>query len=54
MLEAYETFRRDGRLPATYEVVYAQAWCPSGASRAPGPAGEVVVPLERLQRRRMT
>lgn len=26
MLEAYEQFRRDGVLPATYEVVYGQAW----------------------------
>src|SRR4029079_5566592 len=28
MLEAYEVFRRDGRLPATYEVIYAHAWAP--------------------------
>lgn len=26
MSEAYEAFRRDGRLPATYEVVYGAAW----------------------------
>jgi malonyl-CoA O-methyltransferase len=26
MTEAYETYRRDGRLPATYEVVYGAAW----------------------------
>jgi len=26
MTEAYETFRRDGRLPATYEVIYGAAW----------------------------
>ncbi|MGH8161658.1 MAG: malonyl-ACP O-methyltransferase BioC [Gammaproteobacteria bacterium] len=25
---AYERFRRDGRLPATYEVVYGTAWTP--------------------------
>jgi len=25
---AYESARRDGRLPATWEVVYAQAWAP--------------------------
>ena len=28
MTEAYEAFRRDGRLPATYEVVYGTAWAP--------------------------
>lgn len=54
MLAAYEGFRRDGRLPATYEVVYAQAWSPAGTPRVAGQAGEVVVPLERLQRRRTT
>ena len=27
-VEAYETFRADGVLPATYEVVYAHAWAP--------------------------
>jgi malonyl-CoA O-methyltransferase len=26
--EAYETFRRDGRLPATFEVIYGHAWKP--------------------------
>ena len=26
-VDAYETRRRDGRLPLTYEVVYGQAWC---------------------------
>ncbi len=26
--QAYEHFRRDGRLPATYEVVYGTAWTP--------------------------
>ena len=28
MAEAYETFRRDGVLPASYEVVYGHAWSP--------------------------
>lgn len=28
MVQAYEAFRRDGRLPATYEVVYGHAWKP--------------------------
>ena len=26
---AYEAFRQDGRLPATYEVVFAHAWTPA-------------------------
>lgn len=46
----YETLRRDGRLPATWEVVYGHAW--AGAPREQGtPAREVAVPLARLGRR---
>jgi malonyl-CoA O-methyltransferase len=30
---AYETFRRQGRLPATYEVVYGHAWTPDAAAQ---------------------
>jgi malonyl-CoA O-methyltransferase len=37
---AYETYRLDGRLPATFEVIFAQAWTPvAGAQQVPGPAG---------------
>lgn len=25
---AYETYRQDGKIPATYEVVFGHAWCP--------------------------
>jgi len=28
MLQTYEKYRSDGKLPATYEVVYGHAWCP--------------------------
>jgi malonyl-CoA O-methyltransferase len=31
MASAYEAFRVDGRLPATYEVVFGQAWAPAAA-----------------------
>ncbi|MBI5612597.1 MAG: malonyl-ACP O-methyltransferase BioC [Gammaproteobacteria bacterium] len=41
---AYEAKARDGRIPATYEVVYGQAWGPPAAS-----AG-VAVPLTQLRR----
>jgi malonyl-CoA O-methyltransferase len=46
---AYERFRREGVLPASYEVVYGQAWGRIG-SRVHG--DEVVVPLAALGRRR--
>ena len=53
MVAAYESFRRDGRLPATYEVVYGQAWSPTQPVRTkiPQPANEVLVPITQLRRR---
>jgi len=33
VVQAYERFRRDGRLPATYEVVYGTAWTPQDLPR---------------------
>lgn len=36
MQEAYETFRTDGILPASYEIVYGHAWIPEvGAGQRP-------------------
>ena len=37
---AYESFRREGRLPATYEVVFGHAWTPVTAARRDGRRGE--------------
>lgn len=37
---AYEAFRRDGRLPATYEVVYGATWGAAGRPAAPAVEGE--------------
>lgn len=44
--------RRDaqGRLPVTFEVVYAHAW--TAGQRTDADSGEVAIPLNRLQRRR--
>jgi malonyl-CoA O-methyltransferase len=47
MSSAYETHRRDGRLPATYEVVFGQAWAPRNAHRA---ATDAQVSLEEIRR----
>ena len=33
LLAAYEAFRQDGRLPATYEVVFGHAWTPETGPR---------------------
>ena len=48
MRRAYEDFRRDGRLPATYEVVFGHAWVPD-RTMAAAPA-EVRVPLQQVRR----
>ena len=40
--QAYEAFRQDGRLPATYEVVFGHAWAPGAGARHSGPAGATV------------
>ena len=48
MQAAYEQFREEGRLPATYEVVFAHAWVPA---QAPRRAGEpATVSLEEIKR----
>jgi malonyl-CoA O-methyltransferase len=46
MRAAYEIHRRDGRLPATYEVVFGQAWAPAAAHTAL----ERGIPLEEMRR----
>ena len=43
MAEAYEAFREDGRLPASYEVVHGQGWVVDATQRQ--------VPLDSLIRR---
>jgi malonyl-CoA O-methyltransferase len=47
---AYEPFRREGRLPATYEVVYGASW--GSAGRAAGVhGGEVHIDPGSIRRR---
>lgn len=45
---AYDAFRQDGRLPATYEVVFGHAWAPATAARS-GKAEDATVSLEELK-----
>jgi malonyl-CoA O-methyltransferase len=49
MQAAYEQFRQEGRLPATYEVVFAHAWAPAHASRR-GIPPPTSVSLEEIKR----
>ncbi len=48
MQNAYEAYRQDGRLPATFEVVYGHAWTPVTAP--PGRGDGTAVSLEDLRR----
>jgi malonyl-CoA O-methyltransferase len=50
--QAYEAFRRDGKLPATYEVVYGAAWGTAGRPAAPVNAGEVRIAPSDIRRRK--
>lgn len=54
MLAAYERYRdTDGRLPATFEVIYGHAWVPQSGAQYRNPhTGEVHVPLGTLHRKR--
>ncbi len=48
MRDAYERFRRDGRLPASFEIVFAQAWAGARAPRAPG--GDTLIAFADFKR----
>jgi malonyl-CoA O-methyltransferase len=50
MLDAYEAFRADGVLPATYEVIYAHAWAPEPGQPRRARGGEIAsFPVDRLR-----
>jgi malonyl-CoA O-methyltransferase len=46
---AYEAYRQDGRLPATYEVVFGHAWTPAAAARRDSSEG-VAVSLDEVRK----
>ncbi len=52
VLDAYESFRKDGRLPATYEIVYGAAWGTGGRPASPARAGEVKILPSQIGRRK--
>jgi malonyl-CoA O-methyltransferase len=52
VLTAYESFRKDGRLPATYEVIYGAAWGTAGKPAASAHDGEVRISPSQIQRRK--
>jgi malonyl-CoA O-methyltransferase len=55
VIAAYEAFRHEGSVPATYEVVYAQAWAPDeGQPRRSGNQDIASFPIDRLRGSRRT
>lgn len=48
---AYETFRRDGQLPATYEVIYGASWGAAGRAPSARAAHEVHIAVGAVRRR---
>src|SRR6201996_8032852 len=47
---AYEAYRRDGRLPATYEVIYGATWGSAGRAGATAMGGEVRISPNAIRR----
>jgi malonyl-CoA O-methyltransferase len=51
MQAAYEAFRRAGRLPATYEVIYGACWGAAGRHATPARGAETVIAPGSIRRR---
>ena len=52
LIEAYERYRREDVLPATYEIVHGHAWVPEYGSRPQDGSTVVTFPLDQLRRSR--
>ena len=50
MIDAYETYRRDGLLPASYEVVYGHAWAPEHSEVTNKEPGVTRIPITQIRR----
>jgi len=51
VIAAYEGFRREGRLPASYEIIYGIAWAPDHGQPRRTPEGEIAsIPTDKIGR----
>ena len=48
MLQNYERYREGGKLPATYEVIYAHAW--RAEEKIARPRGTITIPVSSIRR----
>jgi len=53
VIQAYEPFRQDGLLPASYEVIYGHAWCVENKQQQASD-GTVKIPVSQITRRSAT
>ena len=51
MAERYEELRHNGKLPATFEVIYAHAWCPERGVRVQDGSTVATFPAADIRRR---
>ncbi len=51
MMNHYETFRENEKLPATFEIVYGHAWKPSVSAMIRGEEGVAYVPVSEIKKR---
>jgi malonyl-CoA O-methyltransferase len=51
MTDAYEALRRDGSLPASYEIIYGAAWGGERAPAGPRSRSEARIPVSAIRRR---
>jgi malonyl-CoA O-methyltransferase len=50
MIDVYDQMRSEGRIPATHEVVYGQAWAPAEPTSRRNPVTETRIPIGRIGR----
>lgn len=48
MRESYEQFRKDGKLPASYEVIYGHAWAPEQQQQEDGVTMVSITSIKRM------
>jgi malonyl-CoA O-methyltransferase len=51
VVSAYEGFRRDGQIPASYEVVFGHGWKLPQGTQQTNADGTVHIPLSEIKRR---
>lgn len=51
VLAAYEEFRKEGRVPASFEVIYGHAWKPGKTKTSKTSGNTAYIPVDSLKKR---